>query len=182
MSETIGNRSTFALEFQLGEEIPRLWNEWWGFLWLWVEGRRVGNPDAMEMIATGLDSLREPLVVDRVSASAALAGLGAAQALSLVMQARYGDVDGDQAQDQKIDEDLLSLVEVLPLRSGPFFDGWEAILLDEGPFERIIYRFEEGQIEQALWPRGTFGVVIGSATRRFKSITEALLKNDPSVC
>ena len=62
--QRIGNRLRFAVEFEAYKlrdgSFPRMWNEWWGYLWLWMDGRLVGNPLEYEFIWSGLG----PLVKD----------------------------------------------------------------------------------------------------------------------
>jgi hypothetical protein len=58
-SSRSGDRWTFAIEFEGVGEAPKSWNEWWGSIWLWVEGQVVGWPSEIEMVMTGFDSLVE---------------------------------------------------------------------------------------------------------------------------
>jgi hypothetical protein len=67
--------------------------------------------------------------------------------------ARYGgDHDPPVTACATSDETLFPL-EILPRRTGPFFDGWEAILLDVGSEERFIYRDAEADVMEAVWAR-----------------------------
>ena len=139
-SRRIGNRWTFALEFEIQADAPRLWNESWGSLWLWVGGHLVGRPYETEMVQIGLDSLNETAGENRASASRILSACSPSEALQAVMWARYGGQDSVHVKASAVDDEALFPLEVLPRRTGLFFDGWEAILVDEGPIERFVYR------------------------------------------
>jgi hypothetical protein len=169
-----GNRWSFAVEFEAFGDRPGMWNEWWGSLWLWVNGHVVGRPFEIEMVASGLDPLTEGLFLaaqnpeNRTGAS--LAGLPPAQALDLVMRAE--DDEGDSPQAFNRGRKLLALHEVIP-RGSPFFDGWEALLITEGSQERFIFRQEQGEAGEARWPEGTFRIVVVHARSEFEKLAKA---------
>jgi len=177
---TIGNRQRFAVEFEIHNEVPKVWNETWGSLWLWVEGHLVGRRHETEMISIGLDSLRETANENLEAASRILATYDAKRALQAVMWSRYGGTEIPATEGLTTDE-LLSAAEVLPRTTGPFFDGWEAVLLDEGEEERFIYREGEGQVYESKWPSGTFKGVIGVAKGEFERLARAKLNDTNSI-
>ncbi|HET9363728.1 MAG TPA: hypothetical protein VFP71_01955, partial [Candidatus Angelobacter sp.] len=156
-SSRVGNRWIFAIEFEVIGDPPRVWNEWWGSLWLWIDGRVVGTPFEIEMVASGFDSLLESLYQLEQQAenrtSAFLSSLPGNQALDLVMWAQYGEDESPVGFDGN--RELLRVHEVLP-RGSPFFDGWQAILLSDRLQERFIFRQEGGQVNEVKWPIGTF--------------------------
>jgi hypothetical protein len=169
----VGNRWIFAIEFEGIGDPPKVWNEWWGSLWLWANGQIVGRPFEIEMVMTGFDSLVDSAQKSENPAAANLASKPASEALDLVMWARYG-VD-DTPKGFEGDPILLCQHEILPLATGPFFDGWEAILLAENSQERFIFRQVGGRINEALWPGGTFKSLVFQALDEFKKLATASL-------
>src|SRR6202162_3092297 len=152
----IGNRWMFALEFEVHGDLPKCWNEWWGSLWLWVEGHVVGAPFESETVLTGLDSLQEVALETGNRARRLLSGSSSKEALETVMCARYGSGAPSRRNLVADDKSLLPF-EVLPRRTGPFFDGWEAILLEDEKEERFVYRQEgSATVTEVIWPLGTF--------------------------
>jgi hypothetical protein len=169
-SSRTGDRWTFAVEFEAIGDPPKSWNEWWGCLWLWVDGQVVGRPSEIEMVMTGFDSLMESAQETRGELSSSLQPSGPARyALDLVMWARYGNEDrapggfvGDSSD--------LARYEVLPRLTGSFFDGWEAVLIETGHDERFIFRAEGAEAREVVWPAGTFRNVIQRAIDEFKRL------------
>lgn len=171
----IGNRSILAVEFEAhGSPPPKIWNEWWGYLWLWVEGHVVGRPFEYEMIWTGLESLKESAGETGQRANDLLPARNSEGALDMVMWASYGN--HDLAMEELIrDKGRLSAFEILPRRTGPFFDGWQAVLLEEGTRERFIYRAEGVPLAEVIWPFGTFRDVINAASSEFERLARSML-------
>src|SRR5579859_2288391 len=172
-SSRIGDRWTFAIEFEGIGDPPKAWNEWGGSLWLWVDGHVVGRPSEIEMVMTGFDSLVESVQQTRTGHSGPLQpSVPAGEALDLVMWACYGS--DDQAPGSFVgDPAALTRYEVLPRLTGPFFDGWEAVLIGAGQEERFILRLEGGEVREALWPAGTFRSVVQQALDDFKQFAAA---------
>jgi len=169
-SSRVGDRWTFAIEFEGIGDPPKIWNEWWGTLWLWVNGAIVGRPSEFEMVMTGFDSLLESAQRIPTGLSGPLQpSVGAAEALDLVMWSRYGD--DDQAPEGFVgDSAELERYEVLPRLTGPFFDGWEAVLIEAGPEERFIFRHEGVETREVRWSVGTFRSVVQQAVSEFKRL------------
>jgi len=176
MAERVGDRSVFAIEFEVSDYQPRTWNECWGRLWLWVGSNAVGNLDEIEMIQTGLDSLKETALDERRQASEALQGLRGEDALDAVMKARYDEEEWRAAHPLPVLDECLASVEVLPRLTGPFFDGWEAILLDCGESERLLYRREGAETLEAVWPTGTFAGIVSDSNAAFESYAREIIK------
>jgi|SRR5579863_3341501 len=149
----VGDRWSFAVEFEAIGDRPAAWNEWWGSLWLWADGHVVGRPFGIEMVMSGFDPLLESLHYSEQHTSnrtsTFLASLPANQALDLVVWSRYGDGEPPASLDG--DTSFLRMHEVLP-RGSPLFDRWEAILIAEGLQERFIFRREGGRANEAKWP------------------------------
>ena len=176
MSVKVGDSTVFALEFELAGPSARTWNETWGRLWLWIGGSAVGNLEEIEMIQIGLDSLRETAGDERTQASKALQYLCGEDALNFVMEARYGEEERLITHSLPESDECLASVEVLPRRTGPFFDGWEAILLECDPLERLLYRREGKETLEAVWPTGSFAKVVSETNAAFERLVRAKLK------
>jgi hypothetical protein len=162
-----GDPSEFAVEFAALDDLGKP-ADGWGKLWLYVNGQIVGNSDEIEMIIIGLGSLRESANEDRAKASLLVAELGAGQAIEAVMWAHY---DSTPAYPQFAGhEDTLASLEVLPRNTGPFFDGWEAVLLARGREEQFVYRRPQGEVIGAVLPVGTFRRVINQAFAEFEQL------------
>jgi hypothetical protein len=176
----IGNRWKFALEFEIHGSPPSVWNEWWGSLWLWAEGHVVGKPSESEMISIGLESLQEAAGEAGTRVSDLLSAQSPKEALEMVLWARYGDSDPAMAKTVGNEKSLFPF-EILPRRTGPFFDGWEAILLEEGAKERFIYRQQGADVVEVVWPLGTFRDVISEAGSEFEKLARSMLNGTSSV-
>jgi hypothetical protein len=171
-SSRVGDRWSFAVEFEGIGNPPKAWNEWWGSLWLWVNGQVVGRPFEIEMVMTGFDSLVESAQESETRTNSLLSSLPADQALDLVMWARYGD-DSSPPEYLVGNPLLLPRHEVLPRWTGPFFDGWEAVLIQEGLQERFIFRQKGSQVSEAHWPVGTFKSLVLEARDKFEKLATA---------
>jgi hypothetical protein len=173
-SSRIGDRWAFAIEFEGIGDPPKLWNEWWGSLWLWVDGQVIGCPSEIEMVMTGFDSLVESAQQAPTGLSGPLQpSVNALEALDLVMWARYGS--DDRAPGGFVgDPSDLARYEVLPRLTGPFFDGWEAVLVGTGQEERFIFRQEGAEAREVLWPEGTFRSTVQQAIDEFKRLSAVL--------
>ena len=177
ISKRVGDRRVLAVEFEIFPDLPSAPNELWGSLWLWVEGVLVGRPNETEMLQIAFESLRESARDDRGQASHVLSACSPIEALEAVMRARYGVQPGYSAETVRLnDDEILFSVEVLPRRTGPFFDGWEAILLDKGSREHFIYRQDEMAVVEAAWPIGTFARVIDEAAIEWEFIAKSTTK------
>lgn len=181
LGRRVGDRWIFALEFDIQGDLPRAWNEMLGSLWLWTRGHLVGTPYEIETIKTGLDSLQEAATEDREPASRILSKCNGREALEKVMWARYGEDHDLPPGMAAVDKEALFSLEVLPRRTGPFFDGWEAILVEDGAGERFIYRHEETAVVEAVWPKGMFRRVIDQAITEFEGLAQSISKGTNAV-
>src|SRR5262245_51511436 len=179
LSKRMGNRWMLALEFEIHDGSASTWNETWGSLWLWVEGRLIGRPFESEMVFTGLESLREAAQETGQRGRDLLPTDNLKEALDVVMWARYGG-DDSLVRGLTIHEESLLPFEILPRRTGPFFDGWQGILVEEGAAERFILRQEGGEVTDAVWPLGTFRDVIQDGCREFERLARSPLKEATS--
>src|SRR5437764_7403960 len=91
IEKRIGSRRIFAVEFEIEADRSRPANEWLGCLWLWAQGRCVGESSAIEMVSIGMDALLVAATNTGMRTNPLLSSLPSQQALELVMWAVYGD-------------------------------------------------------------------------------------------
>lgn len=153
----IGSQESFGIEFDVKCDLAVPASTWWGGFWLWADGNLVGNKNDIEIVSCGLGVLLNAAHKTVSRKSDLLSLLPANEALDLVMSSVYGD---DDASFRRLagSADLRSF-EVLP-GGGPFFDEWQAILLEESELERFIYRKEGEQTFECSWQPGTFRNVV----------------------
>ena len=125
-----------------------------GGLALWVGGTRIGESDHREIVSVGLGTLVNAANKTGERNSALLSSMSALKSLELVMWAVYGDDDPKFAPIAGSRESLYPF-EVLP-QGGPFFDDWQAILLEEGDGEKFIFRKTGQEISEVTWEFGRF--------------------------
>ena len=170
-----GDRWRFAIEFEAyllpDGRRPRLWNEWWGALWLWVNGQLVGDTAQIETVMNDLGSLHtDAMFTGRQSDL--LSSRSAKEALDIARWSVYGNDDENMRKivgDRNLEE-----FEILP-RGKAFFDGWEAILLENGNEEHFIYRRRGEEVVDVAWPIGTFRDVVNRAKDEFENMAKSHL-------
>jgi hypothetical protein len=159
LERKIGSRAIFAIEFSVEPILGKPVNEWWGKIQLWVGGRCVGNPEEVEMVSIGLGTLDAIGKQTGSRGNPLLGSLPVDTAIDNVMQAIYGETG---AETEQFSSEDLSKFEVFPV-SIPFFDNWEAILLEEGDEERFLYRREGEPGQVVTWDIGTFREITSRA-------------------
>jgi hypothetical protein len=127
------------------------------------------------MVMTGFDSLDSSARDGRTEASSRLAGFSSRDALDLVMWAHYESSDRPAVPEISGGDENLCCLEVLPSTAGPFFDGWEAILLVRDERESLIYRHEGGALHEGTWQVGTFERIVGQAKTEFERLAKTAL-------
>jgi hypothetical protein len=158
-----GDRRDLAVECLIFPVKARPKFEWMGSVWLWVGGRVLGGPCAEEMLVIGLDALGEVAAETGHREQDLLGNATPEEALAAVQWARYGD-DEPQLLQRFPNRESLEIYEVFPRRAGPFFEGWQACLLEHGGRERLVWKERE-------WPRTwerTFSI------GQFKSVVEEM--------
>jgi hypothetical protein len=130
---------------------------WLGAVWLTADGQVIGNVEDRfrEQIGIALGALLGAAQGTGKRQHRLLRGLSPEGALDLVMWAVYGD---DEVHPELIDADRKALAtsEILSSRSGPAFDDWEAIIVESGDRETIIWRREGERAQIRIFPLGTF--------------------------
>ena len=130
---------------------------WLGRVWLTANGQVIGNVEDrfQEQIGIALGALLGAAQDTGKRQYHLLQGLSPEGALDLVMWAVYGD---DEVHPELSDADrkMLATCEILSSRGGPAFDDWEAIIVESGDRETIIWRREREQVQTRTFPLGTF--------------------------
>jgi hypothetical protein len=168
----VGKRESLSIEFSVRPDLNTPINEWWGSLCLWVDGNCVGNPNEIEMVSIGLDALVTAGQQTGSRVNPSLSSRTVTEALDCVMQAIYGEEEVEWLPDKEA-----TRFEVLSTSAGPFFDNWEAILLEEGRMERFIYRRENQPVCEARWEIGTFRELAFRADAELKSLSAPSFPN-----
>jgi len=172
----IGERWKFAVEFEAyvlpDGTLPRLWNEWWGTLWLWVNGSLVGDTTEIETVMNDLGSLHTIALATGTRRSNLLSAQSPQKALEIVMWAVYGDED--ETMRAAVGRESLEHFEVLP-RGKAFFNGWQAILLEAGNEEHFICRHGSEAAVDVVWPLGTFRDIVFQAKDEFEKLARSNL-------
>lgn len=163
----IGSQESFGIEFDVKCDPAVPSNTWWGRLWLWADGVLVGNMNDIEMVSCGLGVLLNALHKTASRKSDLLSSLPAREALELVMCSVYGNNDA-YVRRLAGSMDLRSF-EVLP-GGGPFFDEWQAILLEESETERFIFRKEGEPTFKCSWRMGTFRNIVLQAETELRNM------------
>lgn len=226
----IGNRWEFAIEFEIHKadgKIPRWWDDWYGSLWLWVDGRAVGNTDAFLVVKFAFETLCAVGAADRAAATAALSKQpSAAEKLDIVMGCAQADswlglspedacrtvaeemgvpsVDIATMEEMRAKSRQMLTLDMLPAGTGWAFQGWQAVLLDEGEQERMIYRYRPeqdmepdhdaasegespesdagpGVVTEAVWPSGTVLRVAEAARKEFEAMAMRMFREGGGV-
>ena len=152
LERRIGSREVLSIEFSIEPQLDKPVNEWWGHIRFWAGGRCIGNPDEIEMVSIGLGALEAVGKQTGSRASPLLMRLPPDAAIDRVMQAIYGE---EEAETERVSFDDMTKFEVFPGAS-PFFDNWEAILLEEGDHEKFLYRHVRQPAQEMTWEIGTF--------------------------
>jgi hypothetical protein len=136
-------------------------------VWLWVGGRCVGETHEVEIVEFGLNALQEAVDDPDPRTGSILASMSAEEALNLVMWARYGD-DDPALEAVAGSRQALEPYEILPRRTGVFFDHWQAVLLEQGETETMIFRRTGQPVSVVKWSKGTFASTVCEARRAFR--------------
>ena len=165
----IGNKHDFGIELNINE--PGRVDELYGTLWIWACGGLIGNTSATELVVIGLDSLQELTTENLRDGSSILSKFTSEQALDAVMWCRYGIDDSPPIPLTEHEINALIAVEIFPRRAGPFFEGWEGILLRDDSAERLIYRKEGQATNIALMPVGSYANTVRAARDAFNMLS-----------
>jgi len=165
-----GDRWRFGVECEVQDCDVDPWGtlEPFGSFWLWVEGRAIGNTDVSEQLVLGFSALRASVRYSGQRADNRFPGMTNLDKLNLVRWVGWGDDDdfrpelwGGRSRDQARNEDVKSYW-VAPPGDSPFFDDWEAILLEREMAETLVWRHERGGFlssQEAELPLGFFSEV-----------------------
>jgi len=165
IAHRVGDRRVFAVEFEFDSR-HRLSADFWGCLWLWAGGKCVGQSQEIEMVEFGLSALQEAADDPGRGPNSILSSLPAEDALNLVMWARYGE-DDPTLEKAAGSRQTMEPYEILPRRTGSFFDHWQAILLERDGLETIIFRQIGQQVNVVGWPAGTFRDTVNETRKMF---------------
>jgi len=165
-----GDRWSFGVECEVQDCDVDPWGtlQPFGSFWLWVEGRAIGNTDVSEQLVSGFSTLRASVRYSGRRADSRFPGITNIDKLNLVRWVGWGDDDefrpelwGGRSLDQARTEDVKPYW-VVPRGDGPFFDDWEAILLEREMTETLVWRHQRGGFsssQEVELPLGLFSEV-----------------------
>lgn len=143
-------------EARRSELLDEPWRRHLGSFWVWADGHLLGNPYDMELLGVGLGLMIWVAEGTGRRASPLLSLRSRAEALDLVMESIYGE----NADLVRAEYGNLGAFEVMPA-GNPYFDGWQAIVLEEGQEETLIWRQgADGSVITATWPLGEIRRVV----------------------
>jgi hypothetical protein len=149
---TFGDRWRFGVECEVQDRDMDPWGtlQPFGSFWLWVGGRAIGNTDVSEQLVLGFSTLRASVRYSGQRPDARFFGMTNLDKLSLVRWVGWGDDDEFRPElwgRRSLDEARTEHVEpywVVPPGNSPFFDDWEAILLEREMTETLVWRHQRG--------------------------------------
>lgn len=152
-----------------------------GSFWLWVEGRAIGNTDVSEQLVAGFSRLRASARYSGQRADDRFPGMTNLDKLDAVRWVGWGDDDefrpelwGGLSLDQARTEDVRPYW-VFPPGESPFFDEWEAILLEREMIETLVWRHQRGGLSsshEVELPLGLFSYVCTRACDWFDRLRQ----------
>ena len=176
-----GDRWNFGLECEIQDLDVDPWGtlEPFGSCWLWIRGRIMGNTDVSEQLTIAFSQLRSSLGKAGKRNDDRFPGMSNLDRLDFIRWVGWGDDHefcaerwGGRHLDEARGEDVGSYWVVPPGHS-PFFDDWEAILLEGETTETFAWRDQRkgtAECEEAAVPSGTFAEVCLKACDWFDGI------------
>lgn len=171
---SFGDRWRFGIECEVQDCDVDPWGtlEPFGSFWLWAEGRTIGNTDVSEQLTLAFSRLRSSASYAGQRPDNRFLGMSNTDKLNFVRWVGYGEdhefcaerwggrcLDGARAEDVKS-------YWVIPPGDSPFFDDWEAILLERETAETLVWRYQRRErrecVEVAV-PSGMFAEVCQKA-------------------
>jgi hypothetical protein len=152
-----GDRWRFGVECEVQDCDVDPWGtlQPFGSFWLWVEGRAIGNTDVSEQLVLGFSTLRDSVRNSTRRPDSRFPGMTNLDKLNLVRWVGWGDDDefrpelwGGIGPDQARTEDVKPYW-VVPPGDSPFFDDWEAILLERKVSETLVWRHQRGSFSSS---------------------------------
>jgi|SRR5579859_182738 len=165
-----GDRWHFGVECEVQDCDVDPWGtlEPFGSFWLWVGGRTVGNTDVSEQLTIAFSQLRSSAGYAGQRTDDRFPRMSNADKLDFVRWVGWGEDHefraerwGSRCLDKARAEDVESYWVVPPGRS-PFFDNWEAILLEGETTETLVWRHQQkgfAECEEAAVHSGKFAEV-----------------------
>jgi hypothetical protein len=176
-----GNRWSFGIECEVQDCDMDPWGtlEPFGSIWLWAEGRAIGNTNYSEQLVLGFSTLRTSVRYSGGRPDNRFPGMTNLDKLNAVRWVGWGDDDefrpelwGGLSLDQARTEDV-EPYWVIPPGHSPLFDGWEAILLEREMAETLVWKYEQrgfSTSQEAELPLGLFSEVCTIACDWFDNL------------
>jgi hypothetical protein len=179
-----GDRWRFGVECEVQDCDVDPWGtlQPFGSFWLWVEGRAIGNTDVSEQLVLAFSTLRASVRGAGRRSDDRFPDMTNLDKLNRVRWVRWGDDDefrpelwGGKSPDEARAEDVQPYW-VVPPGDSPFFDDWEAILLERETSETLVWRHQRGgssSSQEVELPLGFFSEVCTRACDWFDRFQQA---------
>jgi hypothetical protein len=168
-----GDRWYFGMECEVQDCDVDPWGtlEPFGSFWLWAEGRTIGNPDVSEQLTLAFSQLRSSAGYAGQRPDDRFPGMNNIDKLDFVRWVGYGEDHefcaerwGGRCLEEARAEDVESYW-VIPPGHSPFFDDWEAILLEGETTETLIWRHQRRGLAECAEIAVCSGGVCGSLSK-----------------
>jgi hypothetical protein len=122
-----------------------------GSFWFWVGGQLVGNPDVAEQLIHAFSPLLTVATTTGRRNASTVPGISPLDKLDFIIWLRFGrdeDFDSERWGNKSVDQLRqldLKHVELIPRGYSPFHDGWEAVLVEDGERELLVWRQRNGE-------------------------------------
>lgn len=176
-----GNRWRFGIECDLEDCDLDPWGsrEPYGSLWLWAAERLIGNPEVGEQLIHGFGPLETVAHSAGSRGASEVPGKTNLDKLDFIRWVDFGD-DGDFDSARWGTRSIEELRQfdakrfaLFPISFSPFQDGWQAVLLDDGEQETLVWRKWRGVVDEThelSLPQAEFTSVIRRAADWFRNI------------
>jgi hypothetical protein len=153
-----GAQSRFAIQVTIHEPADQYR---FGQICIWAGSRQIGDSSQTVMLAPVIDFLAESLVYQSNRSDPRFVGMPAAEVLATVHQALYGDPDPSASPEElRSAEKYYGRFQICP-NGCEAFDGERAVLIEEGPRERFIWRnFADQSVEEIYLVAGEYEATI----------------------
>ncbi|WP_028543599.1 Imm42 family immunity protein [Paenibacillus taiwanensis] len=168
----VGNRSLFAVEFELDQEHGGIWL--FGKMCYWIRGRRIGNYELGTSLRDVLFSM-DTLVQDNGNRKhIELFGLNRSDLFLRLDGALFG-YETSKYDDKAVLETWARFNIVLPV---DIFDGWKIYLVDNMEVSRILFKnINEMEIQEEEFGIGLFDEVIFSTHQKLTILYNNAIKS-----
>lgn len=163
-----GDKTVFAIEYEILDETDPPECDPVGDLWFWIDGRQVGNTDCASYLGIGFDGLASTLQFNGLRTNRSLYIGDKDHTLDTVFQNIYSD-DGPG---DVWDRDYKRFLILEGVCGNEWVDGWDRVLIEgETPdtMDRVLYRGPDKVAYETWWQSGLYERVVRQAVESLVS-------------